>query len=958
MLLRNYAALLLSAAFCCLAGMLTGVHAQDASPTPTTAAATSLPPVTVQRTTVAWSPANGLSIAIDGVPVVRKSTLNLVKPGFTGEVLYQTTTKPVISGWHAATDGTQTATVTLENENAVGKYTITVEPNDAVDVDFRYRLKQNIPAEIEYGAGYLSGMVLQGATMSGPDDSGVPLVQIPLAPPVSGRSQEQNRLAPLLGEVRFATRLGFLTVRYDGTAPKPVLFDARSDAQDWAKEFPVFWLGIGSPQQPIVFAEGEKQARFRFTIGPRPGIATVDITEMRGVVSRLPLQKDAYTPPQTTTPLIIPRPKQATFPAGSPPFRLNAMTKIALASDKPEIKSAGRLLQQAIAERYGFTPELLAPVAPRPGATNVITIGVGSEGVPNRPEGYAVNVLPARIIINGRDTAGSLWGVQTVIQLLSADATGPMIRAARIEDWPTLSVRGVHLFHGQKALPFHQKLIDRVFSRFKMNMLVIQAEQVRWDADPEVAPSWAGTKADLKAEIEYARERGIRTYPLVQSYGHMEWLFNKPKNREYAEDPDLPYAVNFTNPEAVAYLEKFNAEADDLFAAPAFHIGLDEVTMRGRFPYRSKPREFSDLLVTSGKHWRDFFKKRGKETWMWADMALHPDEVRPSFGTAPTAADAAKVRAGLPKDIVMVDWQYGTHARFPSLQKLKEAGFTRVIAATWFRPENIQNLSKAAAQAGILGALQTTWAGYESKEEILNTPERRQFTAMVLAAEYFWNGGEGPAPNALSYDAESVFAHQMAGPDPAAMKPRAGYLLNLEQVTNQPVPNGFGYGQANAPLAWKSDTVRALDGTAFHRGISALVLSGRLNPGTGGFPAACEIPLPRETAAPAREARLFLSSMQRATPGLTLGTVEVTYSGGEKKTIPLVYGENIASWEDGRAASGAPIVWKGKTQSGLPFLLRRLTITAPTGKTIESLRLVSANAETAPALFGITVLSE
>ena len=31
-------------------------------------------------------------------------------------------------------------------------------------VELTYRLKQDIPAEIEYAAGYLSGPVLQGAT--------------------------------------------------------------------------------------------------------------------------------------------------------------------------------------------------------------------------------------------------------------------------------------------------------------------------------------------------------------------------------------------------------------------------------------------------------------------------------------------------------------------------------------------------------------------------------------------------------------------------------------------------------------------------------------------------------------------------------------------------------------------------------------------------------------------------
>jgi hexosaminidase len=955
MLLRNYAALLFSAVFFCVFGTL-AVRAQAPAPANPP---TSLPPVTVGRTTVAWSPANGLNIAVDGVPVVRKSTLHIVKKGYTGEVLYQTKAKPVISAWQAAANGAQSATVTLENENAVGKYTFTVSPNDAVDVDFSYRLKQDIPAEIEYGAGHLNGMVLQGAMMSGPENSGVPLIQVPVAPPAPGRSQEENRLAPPLDEIRFATRLGFLTIAYSGTAPKPVLFDARSDAQEWAKEFPVFWLGIGSPQQPVVFAEGERNARFRFLIGPRPGITTVDIAEMKGVISRLPVQKDAYTPPQTTPPLIIPRPKQMTV-ARVNPFRLTPRTKIVLTTGGPDAERAGRVLQRAVAERYGFTPDLV-PFARSSNAregTQTITIGLQPNITTNKPEGYGVDSDGLRVRILGKDGAGMLWGAQTVVQLLSADTAGPLIPALTIRDWPTLAMRGVHLFHGQKALPFHQKLIDRVFSRFKINTLVIQAEQVRWDSDPEVAPSWAGTKADLKAEIVYARERGIRMYPLVQSYGHMEWLFNKPKNREFAEDPDLPYAVNFTNPDAVAYLEKFNAEADDLFGAPAFHIGLDEVTMRGRFPYRSKPRPFADLFVTAATHWRDFFKKRGKETWMWADMALFHDDVRPSFGTAPTAADAAKIRGGLPKDIVMVDWQYGGHDRFPSIQRLKDAGFQKIIAATWFRPDNIQNLSRAAAKAGILGALQTTWAGYESKEDVLTTDNRKQFTAMVLAAEYFWNGGEGPAPNDLPYDAETVFARQMAGPDPAEMRPRAGFPLHLGEVTNQPIVSGFGYGGVNAPDKLSSGPLRALDGTAFQVDTSALVLSGKLNPGTGGFPGICEIPIPVEVSAPAKEARVLLTAMQRATPGLKVGTIEVKYAGGETATVPLVYGQNIASWEDSRAASAAPIVWKGKTRSGQPFFLRRVAITAPQGKTIESLRFVSANAETAPGIFGITVLAE
>ena len=179
--------------------------------------------------------------------------------------------------------------------------------------------------------------------------------------------------------------------------------------------------------------------------------------------------------------------------------------------------------------------------------------------------------------------------------------------------------------------------------------------------------------------------------------------------------------------------------------------------MRGKFPLKSAPRTFPDLFVSNAKYWDSLWKSRKKQLWMWADMAMHPSEVSPSFGTAPTILDAQKVREGLPKDIVMVDWQYGGHDHFPSLQKLKDAGFTKLVAATWFNPKNIQNFSKAAAEIGALGAMQTTWCGYESNESILDTENRKQFVAMILAAEYFWNGGSGPAPDKLPYDANLIF---------------------------------------------------------------------------------------------------------------------------------------------------------------------------------------------------------
>lgn len=482
-------------------------------------------------------------------------------------------------------------------------------------------------------------------------------------------------------------------------------------------------------------------------------------------------------------PLLIPHPKKVSGLSGAP-FTLNAHTRILVPDGATEEQKRGPvLLQQEIAARFGVRlPILSASQAGKAGTSieNVIVFDIAGVAKPNplamrmqksgqtpptpaKPEGYAVSVSPRAVLVCGRDARGALWGAQTVIQLLDGTPGSAQILAASVADWPSLPLRGVHLFHGQNALPFHQKLIDRVLSRYKMNALFLEVERTRWDADPQIAPEWAGNKAQLKQEIAFARARGMTPYPLFQSFGHMEWMLDRGDRAKYAEDAQTPYALNMTDPKAVAYMDKLVGETDALFNAPGFHVGLDEVALRGRFPYRSKSTNltYSSLYLKGAKHWRDYFKARNKNVFVWADTMLCASEVAPSFGTAPNVSEAAKVRAGMPKDVTLVDWQYGEHDRFPSLAQLKAAGFKDLIAATWYRTRNIQNFTRAATQVGARGAIQTTWAGYESKEDVLNTwDSRRQFTAMILAAEYFWNGGTGPAPNKLPYDPVVVFTKQ------------------------------------------------------------------------------------------------------------------------------------------------------------------------------------------------------
>ena len=784
-------------------------------------------PLTVGRLTVAWTPTNGLRVTLDGVPVIRRSTLYLVKAGWSGVLFNPAEVRWSETGW-AKSGVSWQAEAHAESASAVVGFSWTVTET-SVTTTLRYRLKSDIPAEIEWAAGYVNANLLAGASISGDTR----LTKIPTAP-LTG-SQEARRVGPPFTHLAFQTKLGQVVFGWQGTE-KPVCFDARTEPFEWAQAAPIFWLGLGSPARPITFSDGEQVATFSLIFTPLPSGAVRGRGEAE-VRGRGDGRSNAFVPQVAKAPLVIPTPKKLTVTG--PPVRLTAKTKLEVSG--PGAERAIALLKETIPNRVD------SPV------------GRGLGG--NRPESYTISVRKDRIQLSGHDEAGTLWAAQTLLQLIENDARGQVVHAVEIEDWPTLSFRGVHLFHGQSALPFHKKLIARLYSPFKLNHLVIQCEQLKWESDPTVAPSWGGTKAAVKEEIAFAKAHGITLTPLVQSYGHMEWLFSKPQNRDFAEDPELPYAVNISNPAAVGYLEKLVAEADDLFGAPAFHAGLDEVTMRGRFPFRSAPRTFSDLFVSNAKHWHAFHRKRGKKMWMWADMALHPTDVAPCFGTSPSAVEARAVRDGLPKDIVLFDWQYSALERFPSLTFLKKAGFAKVVACTWFEPGNIVGFAKAAAEAGAWGGLQTTWCGYESKAEVVEGAERRQFVAMVLAAEHFWNGGASKP----SWDATEVFAKLWSDKKPETA-PRHG---------------------AVALLPGKAREERLSDGVLYR--LCSMLLAGKL---TKPAPPSLSVDVPGV------ELRVIVAATHKVERGTKVGVLMV----GGKETA-LVYGVNLAAADDTAALS-------------------------------------------------------
>ena len=379
------------------------------------------------------------------------------------------------------------------------------------------------------------------------------------------------------------------------------------------------------------------------------------------------------------------------------------------------------------------------------------------------PEGYRLTIETNGLVILAATAQGAFYGLQTLAQLWQESPNERSCPVLDIEDWPAMRFRGVHWFPSASGVPMHQKLIPNVFGAFKFNRSMIQCEAARWDKHPEITARNAISMADLRKLVEGCRQCYLEPIPLINVPGHAEWIFRNGSNLDFAEDPQTPYAYCVNNPKSFEFIQDVLNECLPIFESKFCHIGHDEVTMRGRFPNPECPRckdaTTTALVVKHANRLSEWLGRQGIESMIWGDMLLGPGEAKDATH-AKTLEDARQRRAEIDKKTIIVDWHYVASADSHSIEVLRQDGF-RVVAASWYTPENIFHLSQAALATGAEGLLQTTWMGYFPDERAMKS-ELRQFTAFVLAAEYAWSGRK-ESPSQLGYDPKEVFLKAYAG---------------------------------------------------------------------------------------------------------------------------------------------------------------------------------------------------
>ena len=678
------------------------------------------------------------------------------------------------------------------------------------------------------------------------------------------------------------------------------------------------------------------------------------------VDSHLTYVPDAYVP-QGGAVRLIPTPQEDTLLSGT--FTLPEVVTLSLAASLQDNPLLTRTLEdtRGAFEQVGVQLELTNNL---PAFIRIMTLADGASAnrlqaldvsAVNQREGYVLAVTAdmnadtsadagteAGIDIIAADVRGALYGLMSLQQLLEPTMPARVIRDYPLHDWR------VAMIYLDRNAELNERLIP-LLAAHKFNALLVMSNYIVWDSAPELRMPGSAPKDLVRQNIATARAYGLDVIPLLETFGHVEWLFQNGQNNDLLLDPSAQsrFAYNPLEPRTYDVLLPIIDEVIDLFDPQYIHIGHDEV--RNVVPFPADSGSFVDAFIADTRRLHTHLAAAGVGTMMWHDVLLAPDVL-------PRLSD-------LPTDIVVTSWNYNPAARYPTIDTLQAAGF-RVLGASWYEPDNIRSYAQYAAGRS-RGMLQTRWTGYFGNSSLL-AGQYPQAYAYLHAAQHFWQ----PSAPALE-DAPARF-RQAWLPD-AASTPVAGYLVDVSAVANRHLRAaegdwlGRGADFDMAALLASSNEASSNEASDNEASNNEPVIAGvrfQLGDVIGlqgqhrrvqDDPARVQLELNTSAGQIA-----FLHTTGWAVPetGEEIGRYVVHYQDGSSTPIPLFYGVNISAWTElDVIAMNLQQAWRGETASGLPVSADLLMWQNPfPERPISHITLMSQATMANPLVLGVTVL--
>ena len=368
---------------------------------------------------------------------------------------------------------------------------------------------------------------------------------------------------------------------------------------------------------------------------------------------------------------VLPVPAQIKIQSGE--YRLNTTFKIAV-QGVPEGRLqayATRTLHRLSGRTGLFFEQQVVSADDTSAAQMTVSVDRRADLGPDMDESYQLVIRSSGIQLNAATDVGAMRGLETFLQLLSADEKGYYVSALVVEDQPRFTWRGLLIDVSRHFQPVGvlKRNIDGM-AAVKMNVLHLhvtddQGFRIECKTFPKLHELGSDglyyTHEQIKDIIRYAADRGIRVVPEFDMPGHAtSWFVGYP---EFASAPG-PYSIErewgIMNPvfnpakeETFEFLRAFYQEMCALFPDDYMHIGGDEnngVHWDANEEIQAFMREqgFADNhqlqnYFVSRVH--DILKDCGKIMVGWEEI-MHPDSPKniiiQSWRCKNTLVDAAK----------------------------------------------------------------------------------------------------------------------------------------------------------------------------------------------------------------------------------------------------------------------------------------------------------------------------
>lgn len=357
------------------------------------------------------------------------------------------------------------------------------------------------------------------------------------------------------------------------------------------------------------------------------------------------------------------------------------------------------------------------------------------------PQGYRLTVGRSGIAIVARDGEGERNAYATLAQLARPAGGGRVaFPCLHVTDAPALSWRVLSDDVSRGPLPTMRYFEERIrtIASFKMNGYSPYMEHVFVDArHPLPSPLDGITGSQLRELDAYGRRFHVALIPEQQTFAHMHETL---KFERYAPLAELPHGYLLAP--AASGGERYVRDliADELAAVPHppfFHIGSDEPSDLGR-------GASAGLVAASGegpvytKHVVDtaayVLGRSGARPMIWDDaLSRHPE-----------------LFASLPKQLVFVNWHYGTEPSYaPYIARIASGGFDQMVAPgamNWneIYPDtdvalgNIERFVREGKAARVLGLFQTVW--HDDGETLFEAT----WVPVIYAAASAWEADDVP----------------------------------------------------------------------------------------------------------------------------------------------------------------------------------------------------------------------